>query len=328
MEKGNRDKQPPPISLIRQIQKIAEAKRIHGGELSDDILEKIQSELEEEEIGGLEQEKESFTNRFIQKHPRYGLVYTREAIQQLLKNPPPDIVRGLAEEYRKLKQEKQWIEIAVIDQSYSFITKRKLKVEKHRIEIEHFEQVLREFYIQLYFEVVHAVYVADNEGRFNEKQKKCLKKLEVCLKKLAKLHGRAKAEIETNRDYCSLKEESLGTILKAVRLGLRDHPFVSNWIQALHALGCRKDLRRAKKGLEKGVVRPMHGIYLKNILKDPEKLAAIPRKNKEVNLFVRVCDLHEKGLSWRSIHRKVVSEKLYSGTIQSFDEWLLTHKLK
>lgn len=77
-------------------------------------------------------------------------------------------------------------------------------------------------------------------------------------------------------------------ILKAIRLGIRDHPLIQDWYAVTAGRGDRKTLRRPKMGLERGVEPPL--------------------PYAEAKLEVTIIDVYKTGKSLRKIHRTLQAQ--------------------
>ena len=100
-------------------------------------------------------------------------------------------------------------------------------------------------------------------GPLSPSQTRAKENLKDALDRLRDWDGAAPEKIEQDRetfDLCLADYEK--AMIRAIRVGLTDHPAVKEWIAVHCALGDRKALRRAQSGVEKGVKRPMTRVNL------------------------------------------------------------------
>jgi len=92
-------------------------------------------------------------------------------------------------------------------------------------------------------------------------------------------------------------------ILKAIRLGIRDHPLIQEWYAVTARRGDRETLRRAKIGLEKGVKPPL--------------------PYAEAKLEVTIIDLYKAGMHLQEIHRTLQAQHaMRPMSWQAFHKWV------
>ncbi len=107
------------------------------------------------------------------------------------------------------------------------------------------------------------------------RQKGILADITHLLKSVEKYDGRAWHSL-TEREEKDLvtqygRYEQL--MLQACRAGLEDHSRVRGWVRAMRSLGARDLLRRARRGLEKGIKRPipLRDIELRDTIEQLQK---------------------------------------------------------
>jgi hypothetical protein len=136
---------------------------------------------------------------------------------------------------------------------------------------------------------------------------------------MIKLHGATPETIlqkatETQWVNEAIKEYET-TMIEAIRIGLADFPLVKEWIETRRVLGEWDVLRRARRGLEKAVRRPLGSVRKKSLM-TPELRAYImklaPTMNRE------------------TVRRRMIEEGRLpeNYTKQAFHKLLRTHSLE
>jgi transposase len=124
---------------------------------------------------------------------------------------------------------------------------------------------------------------------------------------LGRSHEDITADPHLPHDLARARRRYDAAMLKALRLGLDDHPLVHQWTQRSRTMGGRTLLRRAKRGLERGV-RPL-------LEEDEEKLK------------MEILQRQTSGEHLWSIYQRLTNEKRMRGSWEGFRQFVHRHDL-
>jgi len=162
----------------------------------------------------------------------------------------------------------------------------------------------------------HQEWLKYNKKRLTRIQRQVLDDLEDDFQGLWEYAGLSLHKIDRKdgskrHEFIELCDRMDGLIMKAARLGLKDHPWVKERIRTYRGRGERNLLRRAKQGLEKGVRRP--------------------NSQEEMEMFSEIYRLsRERRLSLRSIYKNLHEKRTapYRGSWQAFQKWCERHNVQ
>lgn len=87
----------------------------------------------------------------------------------------------------------------------------------------------------------------------NKAQRRALEDLEDAAESMQRWDGKTPNELEDDETFLLTYRDWEDQMIRAIRVGLTDHPAVREFIRTRRGLGSSQTLRRARSGMEKGI---------------------------------------------------------------------------